>query len=91
MYTGTSYQIGASMLGFRTSTECSIWDSYKKVTGYPIINISFVIIYDKRNELHDKMIGELPEGNPTIYNITNYLSTNKATILSSLNVSGNIK
>ena len=36
MYTGTSYQIG--VLRLRTSTECKIWDSYKKTTGYPIIN-----------------------------------------------------
>ena len=36
MYTGTSYQIG--ILRLRTSTECKIWDSYKKTTGYPIIN-----------------------------------------------------
>ena len=36
MYTGTSYQIG--ILRLRTSTECKIWDSCKKTTGYPIIN-----------------------------------------------------
>jgi hypothetical protein len=34
-----------------------------------------IIIYNKNNELHDKIIGELPEGNPTIYDITHYLST----------------
>ena len=34
-----------------------------------------IIIYNKNNELHDKIIGEIPEGNPTIYDIINYLST----------------
>jgi hypothetical protein len=31
-----------------------------------------IIICNKNNELHDKIIGELPEGKPTIYDITNY-------------------
>ncbi len=33
-----------------------------------------IIICNKNNELHDKIIGELPEGKPTIYDITNYWS-----------------
>ncbi len=34
-----------------------------------------ILIYNKNGDLHDKIIGELPEGNPTIYDIINYLST----------------
>ena len=46
---------------------------YQVMKGY---NTDFeIIIYNKNNELHDKIIGELPEGNPTIYDITHYLST----------------
>jgi hypothetical protein len=33
-----------------------------------------ILIYNKTGGLHDKIIGELPEGNPTIYDIVNYLS-----------------
>ena len=33
-----------------------------------------ILIYNKNGLLHDKIIGELPEGNPTIYDIINYLS-----------------
>jgi hypothetical protein len=36
LYAATAYQIG--ILRLRTTTECKIWDSYKKTTGYPIIN-----------------------------------------------------
>ena len=46
---------------------------YQVMKGY---NTDFeIIIYNKNNELHDKIIGEIPEGNPTIYDIINYLST----------------
>ncbi len=46
---------------------------YQVMKGY---NTDFeIIIYNKNEELHDKIIGELPEGNPTIYDIINYLST----------------
>jgi hypothetical protein len=36
-----------------------------------------IIIYMnyKNIESHDKILGEFPEGNPTIYDITNYLLT----------------
>ncbi len=33
-----------------------------------------ILIYDKNDLLHDKIIGELPEGNPTIYDTFNHLS-----------------
>jgi hypothetical protein len=49
------------------------FQAYAQAKGY---NTDFeIIIYNKNNELHDKIIGELPEGNPTIYDITHYLST----------------
>ena len=45
---------------------------YQVMDGY---NTDFeVLIYNKDEELHDKIIGKLPEGNPTIYDIINYLS-----------------
>jgi len=45
---------------------------YQVMKGY---NTDFeILIYNKNNQLHDKIIGELPEGNPTIYDIVNYLS-----------------
>ena len=33
-----------------------------------------ILIYNKDDELHDTIIGELPEGNPTIIDIINYIS-----------------
>ena len=33
-----------------------------------------ILIYNKNEELHDKIVGEIPEGNPTIYDIIHYLS-----------------
>ena len=45
---------------------------YQVMDGY---NTDFeILIYNKDEELHDKIIGKLPEGNPTIYDIINYLS-----------------
>ena len=45
---------------------------YQVMKGY---NTDFkIIIYNKNGGLHDTIIGELPEGNPTIYDIINYLS-----------------
>jgi hypothetical protein len=45
---------------------------YQVMKGY---NTDFeILIYNKTGGLHDKIIGELPEGNPTIYDIVNYLS-----------------
>ncbi len=46
---------------------------YQVMTGY---NTDFeILIYNKNELLHDKIFGEIPEGNPTIYDIINYLST----------------
>ena len=45
---------------------------YQVMKGY---NTDFkIIIYNKNGGLHDTIIGQLPEGNPTIYDIINYLS-----------------
>ena len=45
---------------------------YQVIKGY---NTDFeIIIYNKDGELHDIIIGELPEGNPTILDVVNYLS-----------------
>ncbi len=40
-----------------------------------------ILIYNKDDELHDKLIGELPEGNPTIYDIINYLTNLLSSII----------
>ena len=46
---------------------------YQVMKGY---NTDFeILIYNKNEELHDKIVGEIPEGNPTIYDIIHYLST----------------
>ena len=46
---------------------------YQVMKGY---NTDFeILIYNKNEELHDKIVGEIPEGNPTIYDIIYYLST----------------
>ena len=56
---------------------------YQVMKGY---NTDFeILIYNKDDELHDKIIGELPEGNPTIYDIIHYLSNLLSSII---NVSG---
>jgi hypothetical protein len=45
---------------------------YQVMKGY---NTDFeILIYNKDDELHDTIIGELPEGNPTILDIINYIS-----------------
>jgi|694.fasta_scaffold80528_4 hypothetical protein len=45
---------------------------YQTMKGY---NTDFkILIYNKDDELHDTIIGELPEGNPTIIDIINYIS-----------------
>ena len=45
---------------------------YQVQKGY---NTDFeILIYDKNNEFHDSIIGEIPEGNLTVYDILNYLS-----------------
>ena len=45
---------------------------YQTMKGY---NTDFkILIYNKNDELHDTIIGELPEGNPTIIDIINYIS-----------------
>ena len=44
---------------------------YQVQKGY---NTDFkILIYDKNNDLHDSIIGEIPEGNLTVYDILNYL------------------
>jgi hypothetical protein len=46
---------------------------YQVIKNY---NTDFeIIIYNKDDVLHDKIIGQFPEGNPTIYDILNYLTT----------------
>ena len=45
---------------------------YQVMKGY---NTDFeILIYNKDGDLHDKIIGEFPEGNPTILDIVSYLS-----------------
>lgn len=45
---------------------------YQVIKGY---NTDFeILIYNRDDELHDKIIGQFPEGNPTIYDIVSYLS-----------------
>ena len=45
---------------------------YQTMKGY---NTDFkILIYNKDDEIHDTIIGELPEGNPTIIDIINYIS-----------------
>ena len=45
---------------------------YQTMKGY---NTDFkILIYNKDDELHDTIIGELPEKNPTIIDIINYIS-----------------
>ena len=45
---------------------------YQTMKGY---NTDFkILIYNKDDELHDTIIGELPEGNPNIFDIINYIS-----------------
>ena len=52
---------------------------YQVMKGY---NTDFeILIYNKDDELHDKIIGELPEGNPTIYDIIHYLSNLLSSII----------
>ena len=52
------------------SIHLIIFINFKK--GY---NTDFeILIYDKNNEFHDSIIGEIPEGNLTVYDILNYLS-----------------